>query len=472
MKIRTRFRKHLASTDMKFSVLLILCSFPVYLIVNSNPGYFSHDEFQRSDFLVEHGYKQYFDNLSSLDFSRYESFDFGFPFRPFSFTVQGLISTFTLEYPVLVHTFSAFTSSLVGVVLFLVIRQFHFSGKHSFLISLLFLASPLSLLATGWTAALMDQWFVFFILLALSSAIWFIKTTKIESQIFSLFLIPIMESLALLSKETAIVGPAIVFALFFITKSWKKIIIIGFVWAIPVIGYLWLRFDSLLLSFNPSHRSPYSASITNVPDNLLAYFAFPFAIETTELINIFLVPFWFLWMSVILHLFLIIVLWKQTNFKITLAYLFGYFVFLIPVLTLATPGSHYMYASAIPLAIAVGFLLTRSNKIKFFAIALIFLLSFHSFFMQKDLYETGLCMEKIATSAESAYLSAGKPLEMYISVSPNAKGYIAMRLFTARDRIGSYSPVSVIVENQGRFNTSSTAQALLDENCIVSLKPF
>lgn len=177
---------------MKFLVLLFLCSFPVYLIINANPGYFSHDEFQRSDFLVEYGYKHYFDSLSSLDFSRYKSFDFGFPFRPFSFTIQGLISTFTLQYPVFVHAFSALTSSLVSVVLFLVMRQFHFSGKQSFLISLLFIASPLTLLATGWTAALMDQWFVFFLLLALSSAIWFIKTTKFVYQILSLFLIAIL----------------------------------------------------------------------------------------------------------------------------------------------------------------------------------------------------------------------------------------------------------------------------------------
>ena len=147
-------------------------------------------------------------------------------------------------------------------------RQFHFSGKQSFLISLLFIASPLTLLATGWTAALMDQWFVFFLLLALSSAIWFIKTTKFVYQILSLFLIAILESLALLSKETAIIGSAIVFALFFLSKSWKKILIIGSVWTLPVIGYLWLRFDSLLLSFNPSHRSPYSASISNIPDIL------------------------------------------------------------------------------------------------------------------------------------------------------------------------------------------------------------
>ena len=124
------------------------------------------------------------------------------------------------------------------------------------------------------------------------------------------------------------------------------------VWSAPVVLFLLYRMIALINTFSDGMESPYSSSVTNVPEGLLIYFIYPFMPFLTEAHNWDLQPIVFVWAAVIMHLVLLILLWCFFSSRVLLAYLAGYLLFLFPVLFIPIRGAHYLYGSGLAFSLA------------------------------------------------------------------------------------------------------------------------
>jgi len=445
-------------------VLIYLCSFAFLFLLIANPGYYSHDELQRYDFFIQHGFRAYLEAYSTLHVGS----GFGFPVRPFSFFVQGLQNFALRDYPVFVHLSAVLVTATVASLYFRLCTAFGLSRRLALASALIFLASPLSALATGWSAALMDQWYVLFGLLALLATKRLLDGAS--SGFAELAAIFACSVLALLSKETAIVLPALLAA--FVVQDRHRLRERRFwlafaAWSLPVVAYAAFRFVAIKSSFATGDANPYAASVAEIPSSLFVYFAYPFHPLITEAGTWVFQSRTALTLAVGFHILVVALVWRVASLRMALAYLAGYFVFLFPVLFIAIKGSHYLYGSSLVLSLAVAFLATCANPagrlVGFVAGAL---LVAHSAVLQTQIYRDGSCMNRLADSVESLYLSKGRPQAIEFTWEETAPAYMLHRYVTGRDQIGTYFPVRMTVVEPGSARADGALRVVMNRDCI------
>jgi hypothetical protein len=153
------------------------------------------------------------------------------------------------------------------------------------------------------------------------------------------------------------------------------------------------------------------------------------------------------------------------------AYLSLYLLFLAPVLFKGTPDTHYLYGPGAVLSLGLASLLTslrtRENAIlSTLSYTLLAAALIHSLANQYYLFQTGYCMNKIASTLESSHLTDSNPEKMAILVEPGAPGYVLGRYTKERDRVGSQQPVSFeLIDWERRSEVKSNY--LLNCDCIV-----
>lgn len=458
-----------ASSSKNFA-LIIGVSLVALVLLIANPGYFNHDELQRFDYLTRHGFKDYL--IQHVRF--YVGDEFGTPLRPFSFLIQGGLAFFMESYPVLVHLFAVLVHATVACLLFAVLFRFGASESLSLTIALVFVVNPLSIIATGWTAALMDQWYVLFGLITLIYADRYVRNEQNSHLLFGIF---ICSTLAMLSKETAVVLPGLMVCIWLVkpdTLRTKRYWLALVVWATPIVLFMIYRLPALIASFGISTVSVYKASISNVPDNLMVYLAYPFLFTLTDAENwIFIKPLW-IWSALVLHLCLVLCLVRLYGYKAFLIYCVLYLLFLAPVLLIPMKGAHYLYGSSLALSMGIAALLHQKWPgrlgYKLVGIAGLVLLLLHSFILQGFVYSLGTCMNRAMTSTAALYLSHGRPQAVDFQAEPGAPEHVLYRINAGREQIGAWFPVKLTVSQWGENPPKNALPLAMNHQCLVYTK--
>lgn len=454
------------------SLIALIYLFAVLMLLPliANPGYWSHDELQKYDYLITNGFMDYLNQHLRIHPGK----SFAAPVRPIPFFFQGVLSFFLRDYPVLVHLFAVVVHATVASLLFVVCKRFDLTARVSLLAALVFLANPMTLLATGWSAALMDQWYLLFGLLLLLEADKFWTLEKGGWK--HLALIFLFSCAAILSKETAIVLPALLAIPLLLgrvrlrdLRYWIAISAC----VLPILTFVLFRATAILTSFDSANTGRYAPELENISDNILVYFLYPFQPVLYEAGSWTRLSTWSLALACSAHVLLVLLLWRTFGLKAVLVYLAAYFAFLIPVLTIDIKGSHYLYASAVPLSIAVAALWAsrRSWFSSLATAALAMLLVAHSALFQFKIYDTGMCMNRIMYSTEAVYLSIGSPQSIEFRSEPGAPSHVLRRFIAHRNQIGSFKPVELEFAQWKKPRSESIPTLSMNKNCVMSLLP-
>lgn len=455
----------------EYNSYFIIFGFSIVFLVLliGNPGYFNHDELQKLDHIYMTSLVEYLDQYVKI----YAADSFGTPVRPLSFAIQGFLALLMENYTVIVHLIAVIMHGIVACILYSILIRLELNKKIALTSSLIFVISPTSIIATGWSAALMDRLYVLFGLLTLLFVINYLIFNK--SKIY-LLLVFVSSFLSIASKETAMILPFLM--LLFILKDFnyikcKRFWISFIIWFIPIIIFLFIRIPAIINSFeNPSVKA-YSASFSNVIDGVLVYFTYPFIITLSEAGNWVFEEWKTLLLATIFHFLIIILIYLNNGIKYVLGYLFLYFIFLLPVLLIPIKGSHYMYGSGIVLSVIVASFIFEKNRLllnKIFGLICLIILFLHGVYIQFFVYDLGKCMNKMMITSESIYESLGKPEKVIFQAEPGVEEHILNRLYTGRNRIGENFLDELNVKPYNTIIPNDTLLILIDKNCRAVMK--
>ncbi|MBP1745698.1 MAG: hypothetical protein H6Q54_313 [Deltaproteobacteria bacterium] len=430
-------RKSLRFPSDKRGVILLLVLFLGGIILNlmliMNPGYFSHDELE---LLGE-------SKVLSLSGVHWKPPSLGAEYRPVARNFALLVFSLLGNYPQIIHLFNVLIHITIAFLVF------HLAGrlapelgkKFQVVVFLLFVASPMTTFGVGWSAAIYDSMYILFSLIVL----WmFIIRNEgyFEGALRELFFfgaVFILSTLALLSKETAVMLVTYVLLLL-LFRGFDRKGVFGFI-AVGAATALYaaIRFSSLM-QIATENTVGYKVSLgKNVAHNFVQYFLYPFTPHVSEIHTIFvLAPKWELLSAAAMHMFIIVMLcrWRVIY---AVGYLAAFSVTLLPVLIINMTASHYLYAAAIPLSISLAYLVCKPKHRIVYPILLgsICLLLLHGFANQALFYWTGIHQQKILTSLStvirSADLKDSNQLEDKIVIveEPGSPSWILRRVLKA-----------------------------------------
>lgn len=449
--------------------LLVLIGVLGQIFLIANPGYYSHDEWQRFDHYINNGFISYVIQHSQI----YAGNSFGTPIRPIAFFLQGIHNLFFADFPFVVHLISAANTIIISLIIYFSCLNFGLAKRAGLIAGLFFILNPLTVLATGWSAALMDQLYVTFGLIVLLLAVRYIFD-ETKGMLF-LGLIAVGGVFSVLSKETGIVFPASVLllaALFpgQLLSRWRRLLLVFSSWSTPIILYLLFRISAIESSFVGGTADPYAASVLNFGRNIFIYWIYPFHPYITEAHNWVLQATWSVVLSFVFHTLLVLILGFCHGFRYAAVYVASYFLFLTPVLFLHNQGSHYMYASGVPLSIALALLIVNKSKlIKLFSILGAIILIWHAFVFQKLIYETGLCMTRVSTSLKAGFASAGYPSDIFFTSDYDAPTHVLLRLVHGRNQVGEYNNIAFHPPSSSKQPGADSFILNLNSQCLLSV---
>lgn len=416
-----------------------------HVLTLANPGYYSHDEWQRADFVRDHGITQYVQTFGKVIAGP----NFGHPVRPIGFVQQALSSTWMTRAPIVPHAVDVGLHALVVLLLWALLLKVGVSRRRAWLAASIFAVSPLAASVVGWVGASFDSWYVLFSLIC---AYGVAKAARDGLGMSAITLALLGSAGAICSKEAAVMLPAaLVLGLFALSRQdtaasrLRPAFVAIALACIPIVIYLLIRLPAIQATLS-GNGGAYSPSINNLPANSLLYFGHPFTPGALSLNTVFLLPKWQSWLGILVHGVLLAALWRRFGWLSACTYLAGFFVFLLPVLTLPTQGTHYLYGSGLAFAIAIAFLLdpdSGSSEATAYprvlapvAIALIAVVVGRSIFIQQDFYSVGKCQSEFFSSfesmAESAVRSGSKRL--HVTAVPGTRDYIAFRSTFGRNQ--------------------------------------
>lgn len=439
---------------------LALLTFVVHLGVITNPGFFSHDELQRADELRAHGLGAYLNTHLRVQSGPH----MGHPIRPIGFAQQGLSALWIPDSPVVAHGIDVVLHAIVVILFWGVLTQTGF-GSLALWAAAVFAFCPLGTSSVAWVGASFDRWYAFFFLVCVYGVVSAGKH-GLTGPAISLVLAGSVGSI--LSKETAVMVPAaLLIVVYGLTlapgraayRMRPALAAVGLA-ALPIVAYLIIRWPAIVatLAGVAGGHSHYLPSASNVPHNLMVYFAQPFL--WTELLELTVgLPDWRLWAGLFVHSGLVVAFAVRYGLRAALVYLCGYGVFLLPVLSLPAPAAHYAYACSLSFAVFVTLLLApspaanRTSRLLLGTGAALFgaFLLAYSLLIQEGYYEGGACQARFFESFQQVADAAreGDSSRFNLVAEPGARLYIAHRGIFAR---GDYS-------EGGRWPTAVEADA-------------
>lgn len=452
-------------------LIILAAAVGATLPILANPGYFSHDEFQKLDHVTQHGLIDYVRSYVRVTAGDH----FGVPVRPVSFLVQGLVALVMHDVPFAVHAADVLMHGLAACALFWLLTTIRFGRTQALLAALVFTASPLAMLSVGWPAALMDRLYVLFGLVAITAGARYVLHRGSAA-----WLIGVIGgmSLAILSKETAAALPLLSVPLLLLEPKLartRRLWMVLLAAALPIAAFLALRMPALVESVSGAAvASPYGATLVNVPVGLWVYFAYPFAVDVTEAGNwVFMTGNAVFW-STAAHIALVALIARRFGYRATAAYLLAYFALLVPVLPIEIKGAHYLYGANIAFSAAFGQLLRPSGSRfarleRLGAGVLLAIALLHALLLQVFVYGTGVCMSRASTSAEAIYLSTGRPGKLHVTPDPGSPAHVIHRLVTGRNQIGLSHPVEMTV-GEAVDIPAGALPLRFDRGCMVTLR--
>ena len=378
--------------NLKIATLFFLITVISCTVLILNPGFYSHDELEIYDKVTRIGFFPFISDVIHAKPGLY----FSQPYRPIPFAIEGFLSLFFDKHPWVVHLFNVITHALVSLILFYTSKLIFNNSRVALFSTIFFILNPLSIFAIGWSAALMDPLYILFTVTALFCAAKILKFDNFDRRFYlGIFFSSLA---AILCKETAIVSPFIIFILLDkkILSNLNKFFKVFFIWLLPVLIYILIRLPSIFNSFNGNPNS-YHPAFSNILSNLFVYIVYPFLPNIGEAHTYKSAGYFVITLALAFQVFICIFLFRLNKYKALLVYLFGYILFLSPVILLSEASSHYLYGSSLALSVALGYISYKA-KYKIYTLFLVtcfLVLLIHNFNIQKMFFNTGKCMTSI-----------------------------------------------------------------------------
>ncbi len=146
-------------------------------------------------------------------------------------------------------------------------------------------------------------------------------------------------------------------------------------------------------------------------------------------------------------------------------YLIAYFIFLLPVLSLPTPQSHYLYASAFALSSATAYLLLdadgrfRLRATSLLAAAATILLTLHALNLEQQLAADGRCQRTFLSSLDAQLAGPNSPGVVIIRPAATARWWVGRRAVHDRE---AYATVHVVGQD-----AAGPSNFIMDPTCHV-----
>ena len=415
----------------KYLLTTFLVSIIAVAVLIAIPGYYSNDELvflsPTATFLSPTGGMntpaavvnrcvQLAFNLDCLHHSRF--------FRP----IGGYILTKIMRgnpYPFWPHLLMGVLHSINAVLLYVLLKRS--SRNLALLTAIIFAASPLALYTVAWVAAIYD---ILMTMAGLAMALAICSHVRSGSK-HSLLLVALFTSLGLLSKETALVFPAVALLTIYLSSLSvppKRATLTLAAVILPWITYLAVRLKPLMQAA-ASSPGGYKTDIgSNVIKNMAAYAEFPFAFNLAEITNVTLLPNIFALLSALAFFFVFGLSWLASDKLKAIAFIGLWIAPLLPVLVITKFETQYLYGAAVGFSMALAVCLLAKNKwIKFSAILFITILAVHSFTIEKSMYKTGQCQTSLINQFDFLqHMQQGWPPR--VAVTEKSPGWVLARL--------------------------------------------
>jgi hypothetical protein len=346
----------------------------------------------------------------------------------------------------------------------------------------LFVLSPLTTVTTGWVAASFDQLYVLFLLLAAAAVV---RLPIDGVSLGKAVCIVLATAAALLSKETAVVAPAAILLLAYLAWaahpaqfSWRPFAAALILVLIPTVAYLLFRAPSIANTFTGNATDAYAPDLFKIPSNAYRYFAYPFRLRLVELSDgVFGSP-WQPAAATFIHLLLVAAVYWLFGLAFALAYVAGYFLFLVPILPLPIAFPHYLYGAGLAMSLAVAavlarLLVARRARLAMLVVAGIAGLYAHNLAIQVRLYETARCQSRFLESVDAllAQVASAGPRTIRVVPDDLAPARVAIRAVSNRERYTANGIALVTFERAERTNSPPSGPSMtrvrMTTNCRV-----
>lgn len=409
-------------------------------LVLANPGFLSHDDWERLDHIRRHGL---WDFLRAYGVP-HAGPEFGHPVRPIGFIQQGLSSLLMEPAPFIVHLLDVLMHGAVASLLALVLNRHGARLGLALLAGLLFAASPLTVASTGWVAASFDRWLGLFALLAAGAAWGILSGGMTLGRGLAL---AAAAAGAALSKEAAATLPL---ALLVIagahramnpdgTWPWRRVAAVLVLGSLPVLAYLLVRLPAIEATLaGRTGVGYYAATGKFLGRSLSGYWGFPFLPHLTDFPRQGRLGLPAFLGACLLHAGMAALAGRWFGWRLGVFYVAAYFVFLLPVLPLREPGAHYLYASALPLAVLMAALWReawrRRARLALAALAAGtgLMLANHAL-IQWRMHRGGVCQAAFLPSLDAALAAGGS---VAIALAPGSLDWVARRAIYGRPAYG------------------------------------
>lgn len=298
------------------------------------PGYFSHDELQWAAFAQ-----------SGASAGQALGDWRAFQFRPLTFDLWLLLARAWFGTPWAMHAAFVALGTAIGAGLLALLVRIGVAWRVAVVAALAFVLGPVAMYTHGWTATLADLLWVGFGLLGAHAALRLASTLEIAAATAT------VTGLALLSKEAAVVLPALAALAWWLSGRRREWAVAAIASGVPVALYLALRADTILFASRPG--GAYAWSLLSIPKQWLTYLVFPIEPNVLEP-QVALRP--AAWKLAVLFA-LLAALWTavaRAHWRAAAWGVLGGALALGPVLLLTMPSNQYAYAHAAVVAGALA----------------------------------------------------------------------------------------------------------------------
>jgi hypothetical protein len=389
----------------------LLVAFVLCLPLVWNIGYFSHDELQWLAFA---------DKPSLGDVPWNAWFDFSlFQYRPLTFNLWLLLSHFIGYEPILMHLARVILALTAAWLLRSVLLQFEVAPRHAALTCWIWLLFPYTVYTHGWIGTYADSLCLVFVLMALRFTLLQSAGSWRQSALGALP-VAALTVLALMSKESAIVFPAVILVAAFRRRD--RVVAAAFAAATVVaLIYLDLRLQTILFPHGSS--GAYQWRIANIPVRLTEYTIFPFMVGHFEVIasreNLTNVA--------LLCLAIFSAGLATSGLRRFATFWLGWIISLGPVLILGLSANQYAYLASAFACASVGYLWSQIRRLAKFAIALVALVCVvHGIQVMKEMRNIGRIQHHLYADLMPLLAHGGAPIR--IEAQRNKDDFILRRL--------------------------------------------
>ncbi|MFS8137650.1 MAG: hypothetical protein ACMG50_05930 [Thermomonas sp.] len=296
-----------------------------------NPGYFSHDELQWAAFADT-------PNFAAMPWNHV--LDIGnFQYRPVTFNLWLIIGRFLFVHPHAYHALWVALGTTNALLLHAVLRRWGLPARLAFAAALVFALNPFSAYVHGWVATLADLlWLAALLCIALLAVARNHAAKIAPSSRFAA--IAGISTLALLSKESAVVIPAICALAWVLSPSKQHWRLATLASAIPTIIYLLMR---VAIIDSGASGTAYAWNLWSIPERWVEYFLYAFTPTVFEPATILTVAHARLALAGLLSVGLLASVFRA-HWRLGVGLLIGSLLILGPVLLLGFSAAQYGYA--------------------------------------------------------------------------------------------------------------------------------